>query len=132
MITRGQVTSMSAVLSDKGYKKNLINGNKLCDETNPFEEEVASRTDIKELNFNLVPNPANTKVEIIFENSYTNLELQIQLFDAAGKRIIDMLIPSIGEMRGKTSIDISKLESNTYIVKLKSGDKVVTKKLIKI
>jgi Secretion system C-terminal sorting domain/Pregnancy-associated plasma protein-A len=132
MFTKGQVARMHAVLSDKGYKKNLLNGNKLCDETNPFEEEVASRSDIKELNFNLVPNPANTKVEFIFENPNTNQDVQIQLFDAAGKRIIDMLIPSIGEMRGKTSIDISKLESNTYIVKLKSGDKVVTKKLIKI
>lgn len=132
MFTRGQVARMHAVLSDKGYKKNLLNGNKLCDETNPFEEEVASRSDIKELNFNLVPNPANTKVEIIFENPYTNQDVQIQLFDLAGKKIIDLLIPSIGEMRGKTSIDISKLESNTYIVNLKSGDKVVTKKLIKI
>ena len=132
MFTRGQVARMHAVLSDKGYKKNLLNGNKLCDETNPFEEEVASRSDIKELNFNLVPNPANTKVEIIFENPYTNQNVQIQLFDLAGKKIIELLIPSIGEMRGKTSIDISKLESNTYIVNLKSGDKVVTKKLIKI
>lgn len=132
MFTRGQVARMHAVLSDKGYKKNLLNGNKLCDETNPFEEEVASRSDIKELNFNLVPNPANTKVEIIFENPYTNQDVQIQLFDLAGKKIIELLIPSIGEMRGKTSIDISKLESNTYIVNLKSGDKVVTKKLIKI
>lgn len=132
MFTRGQVVRMHAVLSDKGYKKNLLNGNKLCDETNPFEEEVASRSDIKELNFNLVPNPANTKVEILFENPYTNQDVQIQLFDLAGKKIIELLIPSIGEMRGKTSIDISKLESNTYIVNLKSGDKVVTKKLIKI
>lgn len=132
MFTRGQVARMHAAFTDKGYKKNLLNGKKLCTSNKSVEEVVTSRTDIKSLDFTLAPNPANTQVEIIFQNPVKNEEMYIQIYDLTGKMLNEINVPALGELRGKTNIDISGLESNTYIVHLKAGEKVVTKKFIKI
>lgn len=132
MFTKGQVARMHAVLTDKGYKKNLLKGNKLCESNTLDEKSLSSRTNIKSLDFTLVPNPANTQVEIMFENPMKNEEIRIQLFDLMGKVVFDSNLPAIGENRGKIIIDISAFESNTYIVLMKSGEQVATKKLLKL
>jgi len=132
MFTKGQVARMHATFTDKGYKGNLLKGKKLCTPDVSDGEVVLSRTDIKTLDFTIIPNPAKTHVEIIFQNPVKYDVMQIQIYDLTGKMLYDIIVPAIGEMRGKTNIDISGLESNTYIVHLKAGEKVVTKKLIKI
>ncbi len=131
MFTKGQVARMHAVFTDKGYKKNLFLGKKVCNSNKSDEALVESRSEVKTLDFTLVPNPANTQVEILFQNPFRNEEMQIQVYDLMGKIIHEITVPSIGELHGKVTIDISNLESNTYIVHLKAGEKVVTKKLIK-
>lgn len=73
----------------------------------------------------LVPNPAQNEVTISLEES---LEADIRLFDIVGKLVIYQ--PDV-QIEKKHTIDISKLNTGIYFVRINTSAGTVTKRLIK-
>lgn len=90
-----------------------------------FEDLSLSRemTTYKEVdpNIDIYPNPANNEIKVICTG-----ETEIEIFSITGE-----LVKTQNQVINNTTIDISDLNSGIYLVKIKSGNSVVTKKLIK-
>ncbi|MDC1324855.1 T9SS type A sorting domain-containing protein, partial [Flavobacteriaceae bacterium] len=71
--------------------------------------------------FNLYPNPA--KNDFITISSNRSGSIQVQVFDILGKQVIDSFVAN-----GR--LNISKLNTGMYLVKLTQKAATVTKKLI--
>jgi type IX secretion system substrate protein len=77
-------------------------------------------------NLEMYPNPARGKVSIRF-NEDVNGETTISVFDLQGKSVL----VNAGMMQdAETSLDISKLQTGMYFVKIDSGNKTAVKKLV--
>lgn len=78
--------------------------------------------------FNSIPNPASTSTEISF---YSNIDqnLSLELYNVLGKKVFDLADGQFAEGYHKTIIDISKLAPGSYIYKLSSEAKTITKRL---
>lgn len=89
---------------------------------------IENSTGVHEVNakniFNIYPSPANDKITI--EAGETINEWTLTISNSIGQEIIKQQIKFI-----KTQIDISKLSSGTYIVKLTDGKKTEVQKIIK-
>jgi len=70
-------------------------------------------------NINVYPNPASDK---LFINGLTDID--ITFFDINGKEIFNI-------SKANGSIDISALPQGVYIVKFRSADKIIVKRVIK-
>lgn len=75
-------------------------------------------------NIDVFPNPANEEVNINLYNSKNN-KITIELYNLEGK-----LIKQLSNYENTTSINISDLSKGVYIIKIKSLDKLYSKKLI--
>ena len=73
----------------------------------------------------LLPNPANNEVVIQLTES---MEADIRVFDMAGKLVIYKPNTTIN---GRHTLDISKLNTGIYFVRMNSDFGTVTKRLIK-
>lgn len=81
-------------------------------------------TDSFDLNdFAIYPNPAETVLNFRATNSDITFD-KVEMFDAVGKKVLSTNIVN-------NSIDISQLNAGIYFVKVHSGDKQITKKIIK-
>jgi hypothetical protein len=78
--------------------------------------------------FNSIPNPASNSTEISF---YSNIDqnLNLELYNVLGKKVFDLADGQFGEGYHKTIIDISILAPGSYIYKLSSNTKTITKRL---
>ncbi len=92
-----------------------------------FVQLVKKRNDLNDFkitDFDLYPNPANNKVVIQFSTLPDRL-VKIELIDMSGRRLFSKEVKSIREV-----IDIQSQNSGIYLVKILSGTKFTTKKLI--
>lgn len=76
-------------------------------------------------NFNLYPNPTNSILSITFKNEIPNGTLEV--YDMLGKKTLSQALDS----NQLTSIDISKLNSGLYLIKISYDGKSETKQFLK-
>jgi hypothetical protein len=130
--TKGQVARMHAALGDLGYRKNLMQGIKVCDNKSINEVTIESRNITKDLDFTLIPNPAQTRVEILFENPDKGESIEVQVLSLNQQRMAYQTIPALGEHRGKVVIEIKDWPTGQYYVTLKTNKSLKTKTLMTI
>jgi PKD repeat protein len=74
---------------------------------------------------NLFPNPASGKIMILLADSFARSTADIQITSLWGQVVYQ------GSMQGKqTTLDLSGYAKGQYLVRIKSGDKTVIKKLV--
>lgn len=78
------------------------------------------------LSFALVPNPAQSEINIYFDNNINSFT-KIDVIDVIGKSIISSEI-SVGKV---VTIPLSNMSSGIYFIKVQQGTHIVTKKIIK-
>lgn len=83
------------------------------------ENEIAANNN----EFKIYPNPADDFINISTNNNFKNAD--VSLFDISGKLVLEKEIDS-----DNNKIDISDIISGTYIVKIKSGNKVEQQKIV--
>ena len=130
--TKGQVARMHATLGDLGYRQNLKKGAKLCDAKATDDLATESRNAVQVLDFTLVPNPAETTVEIWYENPHKALSVSVEVYSLTQQKMYDHIIPVTGEHRGKVQVAVKDWPGGQYFVTLKTGKEVKTKTLMTI
>lgn len=83
-----------------------------------FSGNVLSVQTNELLELSIYPNPASDKIYIVSNNTIDNIEV----YDILGKRVITL--KNVNEM------DVSKLNSGLYLLKIWTGKQVQTKKLV--
>lgn len=76
------------------------------------------------------PNPIQDKVNIFMESDIT-AELQLNIFDLSGKRITQSLTRVVPG-QNNLQLDASNWNVGTYILQLTDGEKVISKKIVKL
>ncbi|WP_282041815.1 reprolysin-like metallopeptidase [Winogradskyella flava] len=77
--------------------------------------------------FSIFPNPNNGEFTVILNNSISE-KVQIELYDINGRRIYDKTYSSIANFR--TSIRLENVQSGIYLIKVKDGTRLMTRKLV--
>ena len=77
-------------------------------------------------NFKVIPNPFNEKITIAFDSFNINDTYEISIFDLSGKRIFSNYLT-----KNNYDLNLKEIRSGIYILKLKSNQKIVTKRIIK-
>ena len=72
----------------------------------------------------LIPNPANKKVDVIYDQGKN---IKIEIIDLSGRVVHKGTWDNFG---GRQSIDISNLANGTYLVRVKEGNKLSEQKLV--
>lgn len=88
-----------------------------------YDNNLLNTTETELNDFTLIPNPAQNKIKI---NATFDINT-IEIYSILGQKIISLTINNTS-----SEIDISKLSSGAYIVKITSDGKISTQKLIKI
>lgn len=79
----------------------------------------------------LYPNPGTGKLNLVLENSYAG-KVSIQLFSITGSSVITPV--SVWKYNNKLDVEVDNtyhLQAGIYLVKIKLGEKIVTKKWLK-
>jgi len=84
--------------------------------------EFLSLENFNNENIRLIPNPLE-KGQLLNINSVNQNNKNIQIFDISGKLVLNKNI-------NVSKLDVSVLESGTYIIKVEAENKILTKKLI--
>lgn len=133
MFTKGQMARMHSNLTDNGYRKKLLDGIKVCmtniNENNSLENRAASSF---ELDFDLMPNPASTILNIKIKNPEVKSKVFIFLYDIKGKILRKSEIPEVLEKNINFSLNIDDLISGTYYLEIYNQKNKKTKNFIKI
>ena len=82
------------------------------------------------MKFNVYPNPTKDHITLNI-NSFKNIDIALELFDASGKLILKQIV-KFDKTKSEQQINISSVASGIYFLKIipKEGD-VQTIKLIK-
>lgn len=134
MFTKGQAGRMHATLSDRGYRKKLLDAITLCS-GNAKNESISQNRNTQEnnpLDFNIVPNPSSNYIAVNFYNSYKESQITVSILDLSGRIIYKNEIQPFGEHRGAIKIDVSRFENGTYVVKLNNEFELISKTFIKL
>ncbi len=91
-----------------------------------YSNVMLSNDYFEKFDFSLAPNPSQDYLEINFENGFTE-EATVEFYNEIGQICKTMHLNS-----NKTKIELNNLSSGIYFVKLKTENKTVTKKLIKL
>lgn len=83
-----------------------------------------------DINFNLVPNPAEDIVNIKFGNS-ANQDVNVEIYNAIGQLLYHKYLDANNEL-SSIEVDLSSFASGTYNVMVKNNNKSVVKRLVKI
>ncbi len=75
--------------------------------------------------FSIGPNPASDYVTLFFKNNNGDNKT-VQIFDLTGKKIMERYVKG-----SKKTLNISNLSKGIYMVKVKTGNNIVTKRLMK-
>jgi hypothetical protein len=76
-------------------------------------------------NINVYPNPANTVLNIDFSNDYNIRNTTIEIVDINGKTILKLKIANVS-----TQLDIKKMNSGLYLMKIQNDKNLITKRII--
>ncbi len=105
----------------------------LCNETATttiyvYENIVGIEEESFKEGIDLYPNPGAGKLNVVLENSYTG-KVSIQLFSITGHSVAAPV--SVWKYNSKLDVEVDSgphLQAGVYLVKIKLGEKVVTKK----
>ncbi len=89
-----------------------------------FTSGVLSTNDSLESSIIVYPNPANDLLSVLSTNSFIN---SVEVFDIRGRRMKQ----NIEKEKNTCSLDISRLETAVYFVKINTDAGSITKKIIK-
>ncbi|MEL6698994.1 MAG: discoidin domain-containing protein [Bacteroidota bacterium] len=101
------------------------------DSITPTAPEVRTQTEAvvgTQFDFEIVPNPATQSIELVVAG--TNALLSWSLMDLSGRVIMGNESMTSQALNGKV-LDISSLPAGLYMVRMVSGNEVMTKRLIK-
>jgi len=76
------------------------------------------------------PNPFTNSVNIVFSNQYTS-DIVIEIFDLTGRIICTLFNEKFPEGRHVIKWDATGFHDNIYILKMRSGNQSVTRKIVK-
>jgi len=76
--------------------------------------------------FDLFPNPAQQEVNILLHDELLN-NIELTIFDLTGRITFSRLF---SENQNKTTLDVSAYSKGIYFIKLRSGNKTNTQKLV--
>ncbi|MGY0427032.1 MAG: T9SS type A sorting domain-containing protein, partial [Polaribacter sp.] len=79
--------------------------------------------------FSIYPNPSKGKFQILTNNAIDNGATTVTIFDVKGTLIKQQSFNNTNELK-QFKFDLSTNTSGTYLVKLKSGQKTLTEKLL--
>jgi len=98
-------------------------------ETEPFLKQSNNNLDEfnNEIDFLLYPNPTSNIINLFFNKELKDYKIEVYSFTTKNK----IFTKNYTELSKKTSIDMSRLKSDIYILKLISNNKVITRKFIK-
>jgi PKD repeat protein len=108
----------------------------LCNETATttiyvYENIVGVEEEIFKEGVGLYPNPGTGKLNVVLENSYRG-KVSIQLLSITGSSVITPV--SVWKYSNKLDVEVDNtlpLQAGAYLVKIKIGEKIVTKKWLK-
>jgi hypothetical protein len=89
------------------------------------ENTVHTQKVTEDLSIDVLPNPANSHITIQCEQA--SHDIHVSVFDLDGRLILNTKIMSPGE-----PIDISKLSTGMYMVRVRNGNMMGIEKLVKI
>ena len=87
---------------------------------------VTGLDDLEEIQFRMYPNPSSEKVHLAFQNAYQG-QVEIVILDILGKEVARKNFHKLGE-DFQQSIPLN-LSPNLYLVQMKIGEIVFTRKL---
>ena len=106
-------------------KDSMSQGNKRFELTTIAPENFATTNNLK---VDLYPNPANDNLTISFNNDVKN-KTNITVFDMAGVNVYNNDLGIV--KNGTVAISLNNFAAGIYLFEITSGDKKITKKLIK-
>jgi ELWxxDGT repeat protein len=114
----------SQMTSTDNYLFLMYNSPEYGKELFVLDKVTISTNEISDASFSLFPNPFKDYLMLSFdENLYT--EFQVEILNLEGKIVFQSAVINNQE------INLSSIPSGSYIVNLKNGDKVLSKKVIK-
>jgi PKD repeat protein len=81
-----------------------------------------------DLRFDVFPNPSNGLVSVILPSESAGKNYELSILDLAGKKVFEAKLEKVHGSEQKR-LDLSRLTEGTYIIQLKTGDRVGIKKL---
>ena len=117
-------TSTGALLiaGNSGMTDSTSGSNQVMNFMTPLNSLATGIDDIKEIDFNIYPNPAVNEINISVEE---NAQIDIlKIYNQLGQKILQ-------QNNVTNTIDISTLPKGVYIVELVSGASIVRRKMIK-
>lgn len=90
--------------------------------------DISSTVDVKKEQLEIFPNPSAGTVQIILPEIGSS-QMQVQVFDLTGKRVIERNINS--KPGNSYSLDIASLHSGIYVVQITTDDVTYANKLLK-
>ncbi|HMP32403.1 MAG TPA: T9SS type A sorting domain-containing protein [Saprospiraceae bacterium] len=84
------------------------------------------------LDFSLVPNPAETTVEIWYANPQKSSGIKIEIYSLGSQLMHAQDVPATGEYKGVVRVDVKDWPLGQYYVTIKTGREVKTKTLMTI
>lgn len=81
---------------------------------------TAVREDAKFKSFSFYPNPVETRINTVFAEKY-----DLEFFDTSGRKVLESI-----NLNGETQTDLSFFNKGIYIMKVTSGGKIATRKII--
>jgi hypothetical protein len=91
-----------------------------------YSSVMLSNENFEKIDFSFSPNPSKDYIEINSSNEFTE-NIIVEFYNEIGQ-----ICKSVKLNNSHTKIELNNLSSGIYIVKLKTENKTVTKKLIKI
>jgi len=115
-----------------GWIAELSSGNGVAMFASPVLFPVGnSENDIKrnDLYINVFPNPLTSEATLEFELGETS-DVVINLFDDFGRLINAQLLKACVKGSNRVTLDCSSFNSGIYLIRLKAGNKVASKKIL--
>jgi len=85
----------------------------------------------RDFNFQIIPNPVTSDVQISF-NLQSEEKVTIQVFDIVGQKLEYLMKKTLTPGHHSIHGNLGHLHEGIYFFRLKAGNKVVTKKIIKV
>lgn len=92
-----------------------------------ISDTTVNITETQQLNdkINVYPNPANSILNIDFSNDYNIRNTTIEIVDINGKTILKLTLVNVS-----TQLDIEKINTGLYLVKIQNDMNLITKRII--
>ncbi|OFX26802.1 MAG: hypothetical protein A2033_05645 [Bacteroidetes bacterium GWA2_31_9] len=94
------------------------------------ETSSVSKYELKDFSVNLYPVPFENRLNIDFSLN-TNSDVNIELFDITGKKIESLMTQNLSKGNYSNSYQLENIINGIYFIKMKVGETVLLKKILK-